>query len=89
MNSNVLTTAGLSESNKTLHTIEALEIKSDLDALSDGFDVTLMHNRIGNGTDFITNFLRLKKVISNEIDQSSYYEFENTVSDAKIVCLIA
>ena len=48
-----------------------------------------MHNRTGNSSEYITNFLRLKKVIPNKIKGSNYYEFENTVSDAKVVCLLA
>ena len=49
-----------------------------------------MHNRTANNSsEYITNFLRLKKVIPNKIQGSNYYEFENTVSDAKVVCLLA
>ena len=82
-------TTGLTTENKTSHGTAALGIKYNLDALSDDFEMTLMHNRIGSGSEYITNFLRLKKVISNYIVGSNYYAFEKTVSDAKVVCLIA
>ena len=51
MTDTIYKTTGLTTENKTIHANVALGLKYSLDAASDDFDLTLMHNRIGTSSD--------------------------------------